>query len=430
MIKSDYTQRELLGLSRFILVVEQAVHHWSTDPERKEPLKVPTIPRNRNTNVRKAMEKLRSESPFEQLPCACQFGEMWSELRRKDAEENPRWRLNSWHRYKELRGSFYELKKSQVHPGYLCCTCLMETEEIISPLPRPLEPRKKRGRKKKIGRALERIEFCSTSTIPNHFKLPQTTFHIQNNVQLSQTTLNDIKPLITENGHEHHQDHQRDTFLLAIYYSNGLGDATLQHCHSPSPPAMDPGMADNVKKFSEIYGIATQLMNLGGNILSNAGGQAGPAAASRGSTSSSYGGNGVLGEVVRPQLRGLSNYESAPSYDGMPSSSQFGKISEYGGGLLGSGSRSQPRGILDTLMGSFLGSSIGSSGSSSSPNFFSPNNEEYGAGSSRYGGAKQGSNIEAIVDALSRSGAKRAEPAEAEAGAASLLSQFFGGRKR
>uniref|UniRef100_A0A915EGC3 BED-type domain-containing protein n=1 Tax=Ditylenchus dipsaci TaxID=166011 RepID=A0A915EGC3_9BILA len=77
-----------------------------------------------------------------------------------------------------------------------------------------------------------------------------------------------------------------------------------------------------------------------------------------------------------------------------------------------------------------LCSSIGSSGSSSSPNFFSPNNEEYGAGSSRYGGAKQGSNIEAIVDALSRSGAKRAEPAEAEAGAASLLSQFFGGRKR
>uniref|UniRef100_A0A915CNC0 SWIM-type domain-containing protein n=1 Tax=Ditylenchus dipsaci TaxID=166011 RepID=A0A915CNC0_9BILA len=74
-------------------------------------------------------------------------------------------------RYKELRGSFYELKKSHVHPGYLCCTypvgikdelckhslLQMETEEMMSPLPRPLEPRKKRGREKRIGRALERI---------------------------------------------------------------------------------------------------------------------------------------------------------------------------------------------------------------------------------------------------------------------------------
>lgn len=35
MIKDDYTHRELLGLSRFILVVEQLVKGWSDDPERK-----------------------------------------------------------------------------------------------------------------------------------------------------------------------------------------------------------------------------------------------------------------------------------------------------------------------------------------------------------------------------------------------------------
>ncbi|KAI1718792.1 hypothetical protein DdX_05900 [Ditylenchus destructor] len=179
---------------------------------------------------------------------------------------------------------------------------------------------------------------------------------------------------------------------------------------------MDPAVAENVKKFSEIYGIATQLMNLGGNILSNAN----PVGGSRvGSSSSSNdnSGNGVLTEV-RPQLRGVNNFENSPVYDSRSSGSNFGGLSEYGGGPLGAGSRSKMKPIQ--------GSSIGSSGSSSPSSIFSPTYEGYGESSSRYGSAKQGSNIEAIVDALSRSGAKRAEP-EAESGAASLLSQFFGG---
>uniref|UniRef100_A0A915CW22 Transposase n=1 Tax=Ditylenchus dipsaci TaxID=166011 RepID=A0A915CW22_9BILA len=57
MIKDDFTHRELLGLSRFILVVEQLTHGWSIDPERKKPVKVPTIPENPNSNLRKAVEK-------------------------------------------------------------------------------------------------------------------------------------------------------------------------------------------------------------------------------------------------------------------------------------------------------------------------------------------------------------------------------------
>jgi len=180
-----------------------------------------------------------------------------------------------------------------------------------------------------------------------------------------------------------------------------------------------------MKKFSEVYGLATQLMNIGGNLLNNAQGNGGGRSVYA-SSSSAYGGNGILGEVVKPQFRGASNFESS-NYDNRPSkvygSSTF---SEYGGGPLGSGSRSQPRSILDTLMGSFLGSSIGpSSGSTSS--IFSPTYEEYGGTASRYGSPKQGSNIEAIVDALSRTGAKRAEPSEFDGNnPGSFLSQFFG----
>uniref|UniRef100_A0A915E0W3 Uncharacterized protein n=1 Tax=Ditylenchus dipsaci TaxID=166011 RepID=A0A915E0W3_9BILA len=57
----NYTQRELLGLPRFVLVVEQLVEGWSIDPERKEPVYVPTITRNPNSNLRKAVEKLREQ---------------------------------------------------------------------------------------------------------------------------------------------------------------------------------------------------------------------------------------------------------------------------------------------------------------------------------------------------------------------------------
>lgn len=96
-------------------------------------------------------------------------------------------------------------------------------------------------------------------------------------------------------------------------------------------------------------------MNLGGNILNNA---QGGASSSPTSSFSRDSGNGIFGEV-RPQLKSVSNnfdfnnnnYDRFDKYGG---SSSIGN-SEYGGGLLGAGSRSQPRSILDTLMGSFLG---------------------------------------------------------------------------
>uniref|UniRef100_A0A915E5Q2 Uncharacterized protein n=1 Tax=Ditylenchus dipsaci TaxID=166011 RepID=A0A915E5Q2_9BILA len=45
--------------------IEQLTHGWSIDPERKKPVKVPTIPENPSSNLRKAVEKLREEKrPF------------------------------------------------------------------------------------------------------------------------------------------------------------------------------------------------------------------------------------------------------------------------------------------------------------------------------------------------------------------------------
>uniref|UniRef100_A0AC34R4C7 Uncharacterized protein n=1 Tax=Panagrolaimus sp. JU765 TaxID=591449 RepID=A0AC34R4C7_9BILA len=129
-------------------------------------------------------------------------------------------------------------------------------------------------------------------------------------------------------------------------------------------------MAENVKKFSEVYKLATQLMNLGGNVLSNV---------QTGSGARNYDGgdNGVLGEVVRPQFRGVSNYNSEPSSYGPSSAS-------------------------------------------------APSYEDYGRKDSPYGNNAQGSNIQAIMDALTRSGAKPARP-EPESGASTnFLSKLFG----
>ncbi|CAD5229182.1 unnamed protein product [Bursaphelenchus okinawaensis] len=210
--------------------------------------------------------------------------------------------------------------------------------------------------------------------------------------------------------------------------------SNIQAAPPPAAVAETADLAVNMKKFQEVYSLATQLMNLGGNILNNANGGTGsssaPSSSRLSSISSDYSsssGNGILGEVVRPQFRGVSNYEPSAERSNFGS----GGLSEYGGGLLGAGSKSQPRSIMDTLLGSFLGSSLGSgSGSSSSSgaaSIFQPSYEEYGESNSKFGGPK-GSNIEAIVDALSRGGAKRATP-EPDAGlnAGSLISQFFGG---
>ncbi|KAI6191528.1 hypothetical protein M3Y97_00237900 [Aphelenchoides bicaudatus] len=194
----------------------------------------------------------------------------------------------------------------------------------------------------------------------------------------------------------------------------------------------EAALAANMKKFQEVYHIATQLMQIGGNILNNSpSGSASPSA----QFSRDSGGNGIFGEV-RPQLRSVSNYDMSNGFDRYDkyTPSSYGN-SEYGGGLLGSGSRSQPRSIMDTLLGSFLGSSLsgpsGSSGSSSTSSIFQPNFDEYGGKQSRYGSTKQGSNIEAIVDALSKSGVKRAVPEDTGGlNAGSFLTQFFSGGRR
>jgi hypothetical protein len=90
-------------------------------------------------------------------------------------------------------------------------------------------------------------------------------------------------------------------------------------------------------------------MSLGGNILNNAQSRSPSTEFSRDS-----GGNGIFGDV-RPQLKSVSNFDGYDRYDKYGASN-----SEYGGGLLGTGSQSKPRSIIDTLMGSFLGKIISS----------------------------------------------------------------------
>lgn len=143
-------------------------------------------------------------------------------------------------------------------------------------------------------------------------------------------------------------------------------------------------------------------MSLGGNIINNAQGSGTSRTASSYSpTSSLDGGNGVQGEVVRPQFRGVSPFSPAFEAAGKESSlyggggGGGGGLSEYGGGPLGMGSRSQPKGIIDSLMGSFLGSSLTNDRSSPISSVLSPSysGDDYGGGRARYGGTKQGSNI-------------------------------------
>ncbi|KHN88255.1 hypothetical protein Tcan_05714 [Toxocara canis] len=184
---------------------------------------------------------------------------------------------------------------------------------------------------------------------------------------------------------------------------------TLRLVNGQPPPVVGVAdtavLAENAQKFVELYGLATQLMNFGGSLINNA------------KDYNSYGssGNGILGEVVRPQLRGVRDYEVSPYKSLAP-------LSEYGGGLLGSGSsryRSGRQSGLETLLNTFLGSSVSSS--PSSPNiadFFSPS---YQPESSR---TSSGSNIDGIVNALIRSGAKQTAPDSISS--QNILSQLFG----
>uniref|UniRef100_A0A0N5AFW9 DUF148 domain-containing protein n=1 Tax=Syphacia muris TaxID=451379 RepID=A0A0N5AFW9_9BILA len=187
-----------------------------------------------------------------------------------------------------------------------------------------------------------------------------------------------------------------------------------------SQPLLDAShisaLTENAQKFIELYGLATQLMNLGGSILNNA--QEG-SYGNRGSSSSGNSGlssNGIFGEVIKPQLKAVNNYD-------FPKSSY--SLSEYGGGPLGSGTgnfQSAKQSGLEMLLNQFLGSSVSTSPKPSSnslpnlANFFSPSYHPENP-SSR-------TNIDNIVNALVRSGAKQVTPDGP--GNQNLLAQFFG----
>uniref|UniRef100_A0A0N5C5D2 DUF148 domain-containing protein n=1 Tax=Strongyloides papillosus TaxID=174720 RepID=A0A0N5C5D2_STREA len=195
--------------------------------------------------------------------------------------------------------------------------------------------------------------------------------------------------------------------------------------------------ADNIKRLTELYGIATQIMNIGGEVLSGgrgSGSSYNSNSLSRYSNpySNKFEGNSIGGgDVVRPTFHGVSGYEPSPtisnSYGGgfLGSKSGYGSpnlggSSNYGGGPVQSARMSG----LEQILQGFLGSSFGSNSYSSSatqPDFFNakkPNEFE----SNGYSG--KGSNIDAVMNALIRSGAKKSEERPDEN--RNILSQFFG----
>uniref|UniRef100_A0A914HI82 Uncharacterized protein n=1 Tax=Globodera rostochiensis TaxID=31243 RepID=A0A914HI82_GLORO len=185
---------------------------------------------------------------------------------------------------------------------------------------------------------------------------------------------------------------------------------------------------DNMKKLAEIYGFATQIMNLGGSFLGGGEANGGGGGINR-NGGRSNGLNSVLGEVIKPSFGGYSDYRGASNNPmGSGGSQSFmPTYGEYGGGPLGAGSsRPQSRSIIESLMGTFLGSSMDSEQPPSSP-VYAPNFAGYGGSSQHQQQQKAGagSNIDAIVRTLMRNGAKKAEASESD-GPTSFLSQFFG----
>ncbi|KAI3422507.1 hypothetical protein GPALN_013013 [Globodera pallida] len=187
---------------------------------------------------------------------------------------------------------------------------------------------------------------------------------------------------------------------------------------------------DNMKKLAEIYGFATQIMNLGGSFLGGGEANGGGGGGINRNGGRSNGLNSVLGEVIKSPFGGYSDYRGASNNPmGSGGSQSFmPTYGEYGGGPLGAGSsRPQSRSIIESLMGTFLGSSMDSEQAPSSP-VYAPNFAGYG-GSSQQQQQQQkagaGSNIDALVRSLMRNGAKKAEASESD-GPTSFLSQFFG----
>uniref|UniRef100_A0A183C8V0 DUF148 domain-containing protein n=1 Tax=Globodera pallida TaxID=36090 RepID=A0A183C8V0_GLOPA len=163
---------------------------------------------------------------------------------------------------------------------------------------------------------------------------------------------------------------------------------------------------DNMKKLAEIYGFATQIMNLGGSFLGGGEANGGGGGGINRNGGRSNGLNSVLGEVIKSPFGGYSDYRGASNNPmGSGGSQSFmPTYGEYGGGPLGAGSsRPQSRSIIESLMGTFLGALL-------------PRQQQK---------AGAGSNIDALVRSLMRNGAKKAEASESD-GPTSFLSQFFG----
>ncbi|CAK5026845.1 unnamed protein product [Meloidogyne enterolobii] len=137
------------------------------------------------------------------------------------------------------------------------------------------------------------------------------------------------------------------------------------------------------KNKNSVYDFATQIMNLGGSIIGE----------KEFPTNNGYGGYGRALKMKENSL----NQRFGATPMGLP-------YSEYGGGSSTSQDRSSPYDPYD--LG--YGSSLYSNG--------------YGNNVKREG---PNSNIEGILKALVRSGAKKAEVAEPD-GTTSFLSQFFG----
>uniref|UniRef100_A0AAF5D964 Uncharacterized protein n=1 Tax=Strongyloides stercoralis TaxID=6248 RepID=A0AAF5D964_STRER len=194
--------------------------------------------------------------------------------------------------------------------------------------------------------------------------------------------------------------------------------------------------AENIKKFAELYGIATQIMNIGGEFFNGGRGSSSFSGNSlsryMNTNSNKLDGNSInSGDIVRPTFRGVSGYEPSPTIPTGYGGGFLGSKSEYGAPNLGGSSgysggpvQSARMSGLEQILQGFLGSSFGSNSYTSSatkPDFFNtkkPNEFE----NSAYSG--KGSNIDAIMNVLMRSGAKKADELPSEN--RNFLSQFFG----
>uniref|UniRef100_A0A915EMT6 Uncharacterized protein n=1 Tax=Ditylenchus dipsaci TaxID=166011 RepID=A0A915EMT6_9BILA len=103
----------LVRRQAFSMVLQaDGTYGWSKDPERQSPARLPTIPRNPKSNMRKAMEKLRDEKrafvPFmldgdyiwliRSSNCAEEqdLQELWTELQQAKQDEDPQFKFSSW----------------------------------------------------------------------------------------------------------------------------------------------------------------------------------------------------------------------------------------------------------------------------------------------------------------------------------------------